>query len=79
MTKNAYAKHMELLPADCILQCEAWKGDEAGAKRQSIYEKEGFTNLPDLNPKYLFAVKNQGVFSPIPKEQAGHISKMVAG
>ena len=79
MTKNAYAKHMELLPADCILQCEAWNGDEAGAKRQSIYEKEGFTNLPDLNPKYLFAVKNQGAFSPIPKEQAGHISKMVAG
>ena len=78
VAKASYAEHVKQLPENSFLRASAYKGDGAGSKRQGIYEKEGFRNLP-LKGDYLWAVKTQGAFAKIPDEQVQHIVKIIAG
>lgn len=78
-TKAMFKSQMEMLPDDAFLFAVPHKGDGLGGKRKSIYEKSGFRPLPNLKSDRLWALKNQGKFTPIPDEQVDYIRNMVRG
>jgi hypothetical protein len=78
-TKAMFKSQMEMLPDDAFLFAVPHKGDGLGGKRKSIYEKSGFRPLPNLKTDRLWALKNQGKFTPIPDEQVDYIRNMVRG
>lgn len=78
IAKAAYQEHLRNLPENSFLKTEAWKKDDAGAKRQNIYKKEGFRTLP-MRGDYLWAVKHQGVFHKIPDTQAEYMVQLITG
>ena len=45
LAKASYQDHLKNLPENAFIKAKAHKGDDAGDKRQSIYEKEGFRTL----------------------------------
>jgi hypothetical protein len=65
ISKNAFKEHLSLLPDDCIIRCSPYDGDDAGKKRGSIYEKEGFTSIPGMPKSQLYAVKMDGEFTKL--------------
>jgi hypothetical protein len=65
ISKNAFKEHLDLLPEDCVIRCSPYDKDDAGEKRRSIYEKEGFTPLPSMPKTQLYAVKIGGEFTKL--------------
>ncbi|MFN8995957.1 MAG: hypothetical protein ACK5X3_20150, partial [Pseudomonadota bacterium] len=48
-----------------VIRCSPYDKDDAGEKRRSIYEKEGFTPLPSMPKTQLYAVKIGGEFTKL--------------
>ena len=65
-----YEEQLKLIPDNALLRAKPHKDDGAGEKRKSIYEKKGFTNVPEINKDYLFLFKNQGQIHPIRDERS---------
>lgn len=77
-TKQMFKTHTELMEDDAILRVRAFKGDDAGQKRKSIYNKIGFSDLP-VRGDYQWAAKNQGKFTNIPDSQKEYIASLIRG
>ena len=78
MAQASFDEHIKYLPENCILRCRAHKEDGLGAKRQSIYEKKGFSSLP-VKGDYIWASKNLGKFEAIPENGKSYIASLVDG
>lgn len=78
IAKAAYAEQIKHLPENAFLRAEVWSKDGSGAKRESLYTKQGFRSLP-IGGGYLWALKNEGVFTKIPDSQVEYISKLIQG
>lgn len=76
MAKAAYATHLKHLPDNAIIRAEPYRGDGVGEKRKSIYEKEGFRELP-LDDKSIWALKKDGKFTPISDEQVKEVTNLI--
>lgn len=68
-TKAMFNKQVEQLPDNSLISVTAYKEDALGEKRNRIYKKWGFRELPGLNAENLWAVKRDGKFSKFGDEE----------
>lgn len=77
-TELMYEKQVSLMEQNAILQVKVHKDDDAGRKRERIYRRMGFTDLP-LRGDYIWALKNEGQFAKIPEAQKQRVAGFIQG
>lgn len=78
-TKASYRQHLESLPDNAIIRVKAWDQDDAGARRNSLYRRAGFRDLPGVGGDYIWALKNEGQFTKLDDDQAQFVANLIRG
>jgi tRNA A-37 threonylcarbamoyl transferase component Bud32 len=77
--KSMFKAQLDEMPENAVLFNNPYKDDGLGAKRTTIYEKFGFTELPGVRGGNMWALKNLGKLTKIPPEQADYVAKLIRG
>lgn len=77
-TQLMYDKQFSLMEQNAVLQVKVHKDDDAGKKREKIYRRMGFSDLP-VRGDYIWAVKNEGKMATVPENQKEYVAKLIRG
>ena len=64
-----FEKQLGMIEKNAVVKANAWKEDGAGAKRESIYRKKGFSEVPGFKGD-LFMLYNEGRLEKINNDRA---------
>jgi hypothetical protein len=79
-TKEMFQDHIDKLPKNTVVRGQPWTADGAGSKRDSIYQKFGFTPIKSnaYADDFLWGVKENGKFINLNKGNTEEIKDRVS-
>lgn len=77
--KSMFQNQLDQLPENAVLFNKPFKDDGLGDKRATIYKRFKFRELSGIRGGEMYALKNQGKLTAIPKEQEEYIAELIRG
>lgn len=77
--KSMFQNQLDQLPENAVLFNKPFKDDGLGDKRATIYKRFKFRELSGIRGGEMYALKNQGKLTAIPKEQEDYIAELIRG